>query len=150
MAWLRENAGVRGDMVSHRLALVPDIAEIPRLLDWVEQHCRDAGIGAGMTCKIALALEEATANVINHAFGDVPPPHRVEVGLEIAPDRIVAEVVDNGCPFDPTTAPAPDCTRPLAERDPGGLGLHLMHKMMDRVGYRRTGGENHLRLEKSR
>ena len=62
---------------------------------------------------------------------------------------MVAEIIDNGRAFDPTAAPAPDLSLPLEQRDPGGLGIHLMRRMIDRVEYRRAGGENRLRLEKS-
>jgi anti-sigma regulatory factor (Ser/Thr protein kinase) len=148
-AWLRAESGVRGDMVEHRLALAPDIAEIPRLLDWVETCCDKAAIGHDATFKLSLALEEAVANVINHAFAEMPPPHRVAVELTIAADRVSAVVIDNGRPFDPTASPDPAANIPLEDRDPGGLGIHLIRKMMDRVGYRRIAGENRLHLEKS-
>jgi serine/threonine-protein kinase RsbW len=137
-------------MADHRLALSPDIAEIPRLLDWVEACCAAAGIDEGVTCKMTLALEEAVANAINHGFGEAPPPHRVEVALTIDADRVCAEVIDNGKPFNPLVAPEPDKTAPLEARDPGGLGIHLIRKMVDRADYRRVGDENRLLLEKNR
>jgi len=38
--------------------------------------------------------------------------------------------------FDPTTdAPPVDPTLPLAARKPGGLGLHLLKNLMDRIEY---------------
>jgi serine/threonine-protein kinase RsbW len=38
--------------------------------------------------------------------------------------------------FDPTSAPMPDLTRPLEEREPGGLGLYLTRQMVDDWQYR--------------
>jgi len=137
-------------MADHRLALAPDVAEIPRLLDWVETCCGDAAVDGDIPFKLALALEEAVANAIHHAFDDMPPPHRIGVELAIDPDRVSALVIDNGRAFDPSAAPEPDAALPLDRRDPGGLGIHLIRRMMDRVDYRRVGGENHLRLEKLR
>ncbi|HXO01702.1 MAG TPA: ATP-binding protein [Stellaceae bacterium] len=137
-------------MVDHRLALAPDIAEIPRLLDWVETCCGNSAVAEDTAFRLALALEEAVANVIHHAFADMPPPHRIEVELAIGADRVSALVIDNGEPFDPSDAPEPDTTLPLEQRDPGGLGIRLIRRMMDRVDYRRVAGENRLRLEKAR
>ena len=137
-------------MVDHRLALAPDIAEIPRLLDWVETCCGNGAVAEDTAFRLALALEEAVANVIHHAFADMPPPHRIEVELAIGADRVSALVIDNGEPFDPSDAPEPDTTLPLEQRDPGGLGIRLIRRMMDRVDYRRVAGENRLRLEKAR
>jgi anti-sigma regulatory factor (Ser/Thr protein kinase) len=137
-------------MPSYHLVLAPDIAEIPRLLDWVETCCGTANVDNGIAGKLALAMEEAAANVINHAFADSPPPHHLAVTLTIDADRVAAEITDNGKAFDPCAAAEPDCTLPLGSRNPGGLGIHLIRQLMDRVDYHRIDGENRLRLEKAR
>ena len=50
----------------------------------------------------------------------------------------------------PTSVPDPDLTLPLEQRTPGGLGIHLMRNVMDRLQYRHEAGHNTLRLEKVR
>ena len=137
-------------MAAHELRLEPQIAEIPRLIDWVEAHCAAEGMAAQARFRIALALEEAVTNVIGHAFVGIAPPHLIRVRLDITPQMFVAEVIDNGHPFDPTAAPVPDLSLPIEQRPSGGLGIHLMRTMMDRVQYRRADDENLLRLEKAR
>jgi len=137
-------------MASHELNVEPQVSEIPRLLDWVEACCGAEGIAEEFRYKVMLALEEAVTNVINHAFADVPPPHQVRVRLDITAERFAAEVIDNGRVFDPTSAPDPDLTLPLEQRTPGGLGIHLMRNVMDRLHYRHEAGRNTLRLEKTR
>jgi anti-sigma regulatory factor (Ser/Thr protein kinase) len=135
-------------MADYRLDVEPDIAEIPRLLDWVETCCGDSGVPGDIICKLALALEEAVTNVIHYAFATTPPPHRIAVELAIGADRLSALVMDNGRPFDPCVAPEPETNLPLEQRDPGGLGVCLIRRMVDRVDYGRVAGENRLRLEK--
>lgn len=137
-------------MAAHRLAIKPDIGEIPRLIDWVERCCGEADIGSDLSFRLALALDEAVTNVIGHAFAGQAPPHRIAVELDVTATSVVATVVDNGRAFDPSAAPAPDISLPLEQRDPGGLGVLLIRRMVDRVEYSRAGGENRLRLEKSR
>ncbi len=137
-------------MARHRLAIEPEIGEIPRLVDWVERCCDQAGIGSDFSFRLALALDEAVTNVIGHAFTGQPPPYRIAIELEITDPSVVATVIDNGGAFDPSAAPEPDLSLPLEDRDPGGLGIMLIHRMVDRVEYRRAGDENRLRLEKSR
>jgi serine/threonine-protein kinase RsbW len=134
-------------MASHNTAVAPDMSAIPPLIEWVEQCCGDDGVDSGVTFKMMLAIEEALANVIAHAFVEVPPPHLIQLRLDIAADRCAAEIVDNGHPFDPSAAPPPDLAISLHERDPGGLGIHLMRQMADRVEYRREDGQNRLRIE---
>ena len=77
-------------MAGHRLAIEPDIDEIPRVIDWVERCCGDDGVDSGVTFKMMLAVEEALANVVAHAFVGVPPPHLIQLRLDIAADRCVA------------------------------------------------------------
>lgn len=137
-------------MAEYRLDVAPDIAEISRLIDWVETCCGECAVAGDAPFKLALALEEAVANVINHAFAGMPAPHRIRIELAIEPGRVAAQVIDNGRPFDPVAAPEPDRASPLEIRDVGGLGIHLIRRMMDQVGYRRVGGENRLRLVKMR
>lgn len=132
------------------LRLEPFLSEIPRLIDWVEARCAAAGVAGDIGMKLALALEEAVANVIRHGLPGSPAPHRIAVRLEIGSAMVAAEVIDNGRPFDPTGAPPPNLSLPLAERQPGGLGIHLMRQLMDGVDYRRSGDSNILRVHKAR
>ena len=149
-AWLAGGARVLGGMAFDELFLDPRLSEIPRLLDWVEARCRAEGAGGDIGSKVMLALEEAAANAINHGFIGVPEPHRITVRLDITAACVVAEIIDNGRPFDPTGAPEPDLSLPLGQRQPGGLGIHLMRQLMDRLAYRRCNGDNILRLQKKR
>jgi anti-sigma regulatory factor (Ser/Thr protein kinase) len=137
-------------MASHELDVKPEVGEVARLIEWIDASCAAEGLAEDLKFKLTLALEEAVVNVITHAFEGLPPPHSIRVRLDIAAASVTAEIVDNGRYFDPTSAPDPDLSQPIGERDPGGLGIHLMRGMMDRVHYRRSGGNNILQLEKAR
>jgi len=137
-------------MASHDTAVAADLAAIPPLIEWVEERCQEAGLGGELAFKLMLAIEEAVTNVVSYAFAEMPPPHRIQLRLEIDDERCAAEVVDNGRPFDPSAAPPPDLTGSLEEREAGGLGIHLIRNMVDRVEYRREDGQNRLRIETAR
>jgi anti-sigma regulatory factor (Ser/Thr protein kinase) len=137
-------------MAFDELRLEPVLSEIPRLIEWVEGRCAVGGVPGEVAMRLALALEEAVANVIKHGLPGSPPPHRVAVRVEVDTDTVAAEVIDNGRPFDPTGAPPPDLSLPLEERQPGGLGIHLMRELMDGLDYRRSGESNILRLHLAR
>jgi anti-sigma regulatory factor (Ser/Thr protein kinase) len=141
---------VRRVMACHELSLAPELSEIARLIDWAEACCDADGIGGEIRFGLVLALEEAVANLMNHAFDGVTPPHLISLRLDISNAAVVAEITDNGRAFDPTAVPEPDLSLPLEQRDPGGLGILLMREMMDRVVYCRSSGNNILRLEKAR
>ena len=135
-------------MADREFSLAPDLSGIPHLLDWVEAACAAERLPSDIAFKMMLALEEAVTNVIHYAFVGATPPHRLSVRLIAEPARLLGEVIDNGGPFDPLKEAAPDPSRPLAARDPGGLGIHLIRSVMDRVEYRREEGLNRLLLEK--
>ena len=60
--------------------------------------------------------------------------------------RFIIEIIDSGIPFDVTATPDPDVTAGIQEREPGGLGIFFMKKMMDEVRYRRENDRNILTL----
>jgi anti-sigma regulatory factor (Ser/Thr protein kinase) len=137
-------------MASHDMTVRPDLSAIAPLNEWVEERCQEAGLGGELTFKFMLAIEEAVTNVVSYAFAEVPPPHRIRLRLDIDEDRCAAELVDNGRPFDPSSAPSPDLTGSIEEREAGGLGIHLIRNMVDRVEYQRADGQNRLRIETAR
>jgi anti-sigma regulatory factor (Ser/Thr protein kinase) len=137
-------------MAAYELDLEPQISEVPRLIEWVEACCAADAVADEVRFNMTLVLEEAVTNVVKHAFAELPAPHLVRVRLEITAENVAAVVTDNGRPFDPTGAPDADVALPLEDRLPGGLGIHLMRNMTDRLDYRRSDGTNVLRLEKAR
>jgi anti-sigma regulatory factor (Ser/Thr protein kinase) len=137
-------------MALYELRLAPQAAEIPRLTDWIAACCGAEEVEGDVAFKVTLAVEEAVINVIRHGFDGLPPPHLVLVRLDIAADSVVAEIVDNGPPFDPAALPDPDLSLPIERRNPGGLGVHLMRRMTDGLAYRRDSDCNILRLVKNR
>jgi serine/threonine-protein kinase RsbW len=66
------------------------------------------------------------------------------VQIGIGGGYLSATVSDDGKPFDLLAQPEPDIHAPIEERKIGGLGIHLLRKLMDKVDYRRAGDRNEL------
>lgn len=118
-------------------------------LDRVSAAIEDFGLEADwpldLVFKVNLALEEVVINVINYAYDD--GLHEFQVSLTSKADALTIEIIDDGRPFDPLNdAPKPDVNAAMEDRNIGGLGIHLVSKMMDDVRYRREEGKNHLTL----
>ena len=59
-----------------------------------------------------------------------------------AEPALSVDVVDNGAKVDLRSVPRVDIERYVSERRTGGLGVHLMEKIMDSVTFRRTARRN--------
>jgi len=88
-----------------------------------------------------LALEEILTNIISYGYDD-REEHEIIVRLSLEQGELTAEVEDDGLPFNPLEAPEPDLNKPLEERPVGGLGIHLVRKLMDELAYQRQEGRN--------
>ncbi len=123
--------------------------EIGRLLDAVEAFGNEHNLGPDLVHRLSLALDEVVANVVRHAY-DEAGAERIDVRLWLEADLIVAEVEDGGRPFDPLQVAPPDLDAPVEDRPVGGLGLHILRTVMDRLTYERRGDRNVLRMEAQR
>ena len=133
------------------LHLQPDLQELRRMDDAVEQLARDEDWPVNLTFKMKLILEELVINVMNYGFPEGMDRHDIEVRIESTDERVIIEIDDQGQPFDPfSEAPAEDVVSDLEDRAIGGLGVHLVQTMVDQVTYARDGNYNRVRLLKRR
>jgi anti-sigma regulatory factor (Ser/Thr protein kinase) len=95
---------------------------------------------------LQVSLDELLRNTIAYGFAGRGGEVTVEVAL--GSDRVGVTLTDGGRPFDPFVAPPPDTALPLEERRMGGLGIHLVRRLMDEVSYQRRGDRNVVILTK--
>lgn len=116
---------------------------------WLTEHCRRQAVPPGPTGKLDLCLNEVLANLLEHG-GAADRDDPVELTLELAEggDRGLATLTisDAGPAFDPLSVSRGPLPTTLAEAEPGGLGLLLVHRFMDERSYAREGGRNVLKL----
>ena len=96
---------------------------------------------------INLAIDELVTNVILHGFKD-PTNQEITVRIETEDDGLRATLIDAGREFDPRAVAPPNLNLPLEERALGGLGVHLVRSLMDRLDYSRHEGKNVLTIRK--
>jgi len=123
------------------------IEEVARLHDFVEDLGQRFSLPPKAVFDLDLCLEEAVTNIISYAFKS-PGDHRIGVSVAWNGMELTIEVIDDGESFDPLSKSDPDIAAPLEEREIGGLGIHLIKKLMDRVEYRRQTNQNVLTLTK--
>jgi anti-sigma regulatory factor (Ser/Thr protein kinase) len=132
-----------------------EVVSQPRYLagarDLVKAVAGRLGFDASACGRIALAVDEALCNVINHGY-DKRPDGRIWVSIWPIGDpmpehpvgiRIIIE--DQAKQVEPEKIKPRD----LSEIRPGGLGVHIIREVMDVAKYeKRNGGGMRLIMEK--
>ncbi|HWQ74088.1 MAG TPA: ATP-binding protein [Syntrophomonas sp.] len=125
-----------------------DLAEIEGLAASIEEFGEAHGIAPKIIFGINLALDELITNTISYGYGD-DKEHVIGIRLTLLPEEIEVEISDDGIGFNPLKKPEPDINQSAEERPIGGLGIHLVRKMMDQVDYRRQDNRNILTMRKN-
>jgi len=123
------------------------LSELERFNQILTEFGRRQGLAPKVVHDLNLAVEEILTNIISYAFTD-GREHEIRLHLSVQPEEVRAEVEDDGQPFNPLEASEPDTAKPLEERIIGGLGIHLMRKLMDGLEYKRQGDKNLLAITK--
>lgn len=120
--------------------------QIQALCGFVAAAARRAGLGADDVFHLELCCDEASTNIIEHAYG-AENRGDITVTYEADQDQFRVILRDKGRPFDPAHVPPPPLRqREDAEHNPalsdfldhlqvGGLGIYFMRELMDDVIY---------------
>ncbi|MCW8084890.1 ATP-binding protein [Sabulicella glaciei] len=127
-------------MSPFRLRLPPTLDSVTALQEALDSWSEEAGLPMPVAMRLALVAEEVAANVANHATG----ASYFEFGATLQAEGVRLSLTDDGPDYDPLAHTAPDTAAPLEERDPGGLGIHLVRTMTRDAVYAREGGLNRL------
>lgn len=122
-----------------------DIASLDDIFGFVDEFIDEHEVDAGGAYCLRLVVEELFTNLVkyNRDGGE-------SIGIRLSQDHdgFRLELTDRGVePFDPDSiAPAP-VTSGLAERRPGGLGLHLVRSLVDSLNYVYDPAQRSLKIE---
>ncbi|MFN0107393.1 MAG: ATP-binding protein [Blastocatellia bacterium] len=98
--------------------------------------------------QLELAVDEACANVIEHAYGH-DTTKDVSVRATFDDQRLKISVIDEGRGFDPAEVNQKSLDQLVYERRSGGLGIRLIKTLMDEVSYEiEPGQKNELHMTK--
>jgi anti-sigma regulatory factor (Ser/Thr protein kinase) len=125
-----------------------DPSEIERFTALVEALGERCDLPPKLVFQLTLVFDELLTNVISYGFPD-GGQHKIAASVEISGTELVATLTDDGVAFDPLAKAAPDTTLSVEDRAIGGLGVHLVRTLMDKVDYRREAGQNRLVMTKT-
>lgn len=129
-----------------RYALLPSRVSLDAALQWLSGLALREGWTARLQFGLALCLDEALCNVIDHAFDQHQGNNLALITISCQPTAIVVDLRDNGRPFDPTQQAPAALAQDLDEARPGGHGLRLIRHFVTGMYYQRDSGWNSLTL----
>ncbi len=93
--------------------------------------------------KLDLSVEEMVTNVVKYGYNPPSAENEVRIKVEILPKQSVTLTIeDSGHEFDPVAFDEPDTSGTIAEREVGGMGIHLTRNMCDNMHYKREENKN--------
>ena len=131
------------------LELESSLDALEEITEAVEAFGAEQDWSAELLFHVQLVLDELASNVINHGYGE--SGHSFQIELESDAEAVRVELVDEARAYDPIEeTPAATINAGVAERRVGGLGVHIVKQLMDKMEYRREDGKNCLTLVKKR
>ena len=123
------------------------LTELESLFQNIDRFGKSVGLPKKQIFQINLALDELFTNIVSYGFTD-SNSHWIEFSLSFDNGAVIIRIEDYGIPFDPVAAPASGSVPPMENCKIGGLGLHIVKKMMDEIAYERKGEKNVIKIKK--
>jgi len=130
------------DIVIHN-----DLSEIALVRDALDRLGSELEVPGRAIIQLQVALDEIVSNVIKYSWAD-GGKHEFLVRITVNDGGVALDVFDDGEAFDPRGVPEPDPLPAGKRPEPGGVGIHMVKKLVDDFAYERIDGRNHTRLTK--
>ena len=142
--------GARADDGIYQAALtVPaDAGRLAEVNAFLEEELEKVDCPMENLFDFSLVAEELFVNIAHYAYDGKEGDAEIVFSYESKSRMVNIVFSDRGIPFDPTSRPSPDITLAPHQRQIGGLGIHLVRKLMDEVHYEYQGGKNRLTVRK--
>jgi serine/threonine-protein kinase RsbW len=117
---------------------------------FVSEAAEEAGFNDKEIYAVELAVDEACANIIEHAYGGEGKGEIICICNDVN-DGLEIILKDEGERFDPSGVSVPDFSIEIEKLKPRGAGLFLIRHMMDDVDFKSSDvSGNELRMVKRR
>jgi anti-sigma regulatory factor (Ser/Thr protein kinase) len=110
-----------------------EISALDEVFEFIDGFVAAQEIDESVAFGTRLAAEELFTNLVRHNSGG---RDHIVISLERKVDDLILRLEDFDVEeFDGTQAEEVDVSKPLSERRPGGLGIHLVKTVMDELKY---------------
>lgn len=134
--------------IKEQLVVPAHIDYLADIRDFVAKIGQKYGFSKQVINAFKLSIDEATTNIIKHAYRDWEGS--ITVRAIVKRNSLTFVLIDQGKYFDPRRVKPPDLKRYISIGKKGGLGIFIMRRLLDDIDYRKTEEGNELRLTKRR
>ncbi len=133
--------GGQNIIASSTISISNTFEEITAITEHFDEFCETNDLP--MTCnqKINLSLDDLINNIISYGYRD-DLEHTIEIEFKLFDDKLMVIVEDDAIPFNPFNSDGIDTSLSIDDREIGGLGIHLIQKLMSSCEYQRKANKN--------
>lgn len=136
---------------TYKLNVKSKTENLSEVRNFVAEHAEMHGFTPKQISDIRLAVDEAFTNIIKHAYkkDDSKP---VYLELLFDDEKLCVLLSDQGNSFNARNYKLPDIKEQIKKKKRGGMGVYLIHTLMDSVSYKSDSGNgsNEIRMCKKR
>ena len=134
-------------MFEKKLTIINQITQLEELARFFEEISDEWDLPMAASLNLNLVLEELVTNIIFYGYED-QNIHEITIHLFLDNNLINIRLEDDAKEFNPLLIPEPDINLAIEDRKIGGLGIHFVRKIMDKIDYKRQDNRNILSLSK--
>ena len=123
-------------------------SELVQVNKFIEKFSQLFNFSDKFTFNLNLVLEEIISNIFKYAYEE-DEEKEVLINMKFTEKSLIIRIEDEGISFNPLNHEEPDTEMELEEREIGGLGIHLVKNIIDKIDYSRVGQKNVLTLIKN-
>lgn len=123
------------------------IDSLEEIFAFVRPALVERGVGEADTYAIVMTIEELFTNMVKY---NAAGSGRIGLEIECGSDAVTCRLTDpDSDRFDVTRAPDVDIHQPVEQRRPGGLGIHLVRRMVDALDYDYAGRRSRISFRRT-
>ena len=127
--------------------LKSDLSELKNLCLHLTHFGQVHGLPEILVSEVNICLDELFTNIVMYGFKD-ESEHFIRFKINLNGDSLLMNIEDNGLPFNPLMKKDSELPADIDNAEIGGLGIHIVKKLMDGIWYQRKQGRNRLKLKK--
>ncbi len=130
-----------------RLKTKATMEQFEWLMSSIEEVLQELSVPQKTIFTLMTACDEIIVNIIHYAYPQ--KEGEIEIHIDQRDGLVRCAFYDEGIPFNPLLKGEADTTLLAHQREIGGLGIHMVRKLMDQVDYAYRDGKNVLTIQKS-